>query len=202
MPVRCDFAQEHLDSIGHREACEWCKHPFKDVYRAGLCRHCYKIKSELRALHNKVEHAKRSTIPRRGDLISPMLSLDYMTAIDMAEDAQWEGRKYGSLYNDDVTSLDLEHEFCFISKTFLTRDLYNNSAFLFDRFTASQKRYLLYILSRMSREYLRRKRRFRSIWRVVGKDIKEVLEARSPGTYRVEEEVAILRKGSDVRNRK
>jgi hypothetical protein len=200
MPEERDSAQEALDWIARHEACEWCKHPFKDIYRAGLCRHCYSIKRELRALHHKVEHAKRSTIPRRDGLISPLLSLDYMTAIDMAENAQWEGRKYGSLYNDDITSLDLEHEFCFISKRFLKKDLYNHDAFLFDHFTVSQKRYLLYILSRMSREYLRRKRRMRSANKVIAKEVEEVLKERFLGTYRVEEDLAIIRKASNRRS--
>ncbi|MGD0125283.1 MAG: hypothetical protein ABSF46_07995 [Terriglobia bacterium] len=187
MQVRGDFVQEHLDSISRREACGWCKHPFKDIYRSGLCRHCYKIKTELGALHQEVEHVKRAGKPYRGKvLISPSLKLAYMTALRMAEEAQWEGRKYGSLYNDDITSLDVQRELSFISKRFLKKDLYENCVYLFDCYNLSQKRNLLHILSMMSREYLRRKRRFRCRWEVVDKEIRHVLKGRFRGTYRVE----------------
>jgi hypothetical protein len=125
------------------------------------------------------------------------LILAYMTAVQMAEDAQWEGRMYGSLYSADLTGLDLEWEFSLISKELLKRDLYNGHAFLFDCFAASQKRLLFYLLSRMSREHLRRKRRFSCEWKVTNKEISHVLKRRFPGTYRVEKDPAVVCGGSD-----
>jgi hypothetical protein len=110
----------------------------------------------------------------------------------MAEDAQWEGRKYGSLHDEDVRSLDLEHELSFISKKFVKKDLYKGEAHWFDSLSVSQRRSLLYVLSKMGREYLRRKRRLRCVHRVQDKEIKQVLKGRSRGTYRVEKDQCAL----------
>jgi hypothetical protein len=160
-----------------------------------MCRQCYRIKVELRALHLRLEHAKKFGTPTRGDGLIPIpLKVEYMTAVAMAEDAQREGRRYGSLYRNDITSLDLEHELSFICTRFLKKDLYSNDACFFDCFTIGQKRLLLYFLAKMSREYLRRKRRIRARNKVAAKEVNQVLRKRSPGTYRVEKDPAVMRR--------
>jgi hypothetical protein len=188
-----DPAQEFLDRIVDRKACDWCKHPDKPVHRGGLCSHCYKIKTELRRLHRRVEdRTARGTVHPMFGLGN--LRFEYTVAIDMAEAAQWEGRKYGSPNKGDVTPLDLEHEFEFIGEKFLKKDLYRHSVALFQHFfTPSQRRLLMYILSKMSREYLRRNRRSLA-WLDVqgGRTVEEALKERAFGTYRVEEEPTVV----------
>ena len=114
----------------------------------------------------------------------------------MAEAAQTEGRIYGFLAGD-VTPLDLEHEFCFISEKFLKKDLYRHSVDLFTCFSPVQRRLLKFILSRMSREYLRRNRRRRAWFKVqMGRTVKQALKERFFGTYRVEEDPTIVGRSS------
>lgn len=181
--------QDALNLLARRKVCAWCRHPFASIYRGDLCRHCYSIKMKLRSLHRKVEYAKRFGRPHRGHgLISPVLKLDYMIAIQMAEDAQREGRKYGSLHDAEITSLDLAGELNQIGRWFVKGDLYKDEAFWFNSLDVSQRRSVLFALSKLSRAHLRRRRRFRCAWRVAGKEIRQVLKARCPGTYRVEKD--------------
>lgn len=182
----------YLESIAGKEMCSWCRYPYKPTYSGGLCRHCYEIRAELRQLYRKVEDRKaRGAVHPTFGLGN--LQFDYIAAIDMAEAAHWEGRCYGSLYKHDVTPLDLEHEFGFISEKFLKKDLYRNSVDLFTYFTPPQRRLLIYVLSRMSREYLRRNRRKRA-WHDIqkGRTVKQALAERFFGTYRVEEDPTVI----------
>ena len=188
-------AQKHLEFVADEEPCNWCRYPYKPIYSGGLCRHCYEIKAELKQLHREVEDRKAHGAGH------PMFGLgnlefEYIAAIDMAEAAQTEGRIYGFLAGD-VTPLDLEHEFCFISEKFLKKDLYRHSVDLFTCFSPVQRRLLKFILSRMSREYLRRNRRRRAWFKVqMGRTVKQALKERFFGTYRVEEDPTIVGRSS------
>lgn len=183
-----DCAQDYLDFLAEGKACDWCKHPDMPVYRAGLCRHCYDIKQRLRRLQRVVDGARASDGGRRkGGPITAQLEVDYKTTVEMAELAQCEGRKYGSLYHADVTPLQLEHEFSLLSRALLRKDLYYGDADLFACFTPSQKRQLLYIVSRITRGDSRRKRRRLACAETLSKTIDQVLADRSPDSFRVEE---------------
>ena len=183
-----DCAQDYLDFLAQREACDWCKNPDKPVYKAGLCRHCYGIKGRLRRLQREVDGARaRDRGRRKGGPIPVPLEIAYKTTIEMAELAQCEGRKYGSLYHADVTALQLEHEFSLLSRALLRKDLYYGDADLFACFTPSQKRQLLYIVSRTTRGDSRRKRRRLACAETLSKTIDQVLTDRSPDSFRVEE---------------
>ena len=183
-----DSAQKHLERVAANELCNWCRYPYKPIYRGGLCRHCYGIKAELKRLHKEVvdRRARGDVHPKFG---LGILEFDYVTAINMAEAAQSEGRMYGSLYNRQVTPLDLEHEFSFISERFLKKDLYRNSVDLFSDFTLAQRRLLKYIVSRLAREEFRRNRR--NLAKPQGQTIQQALNERFHGTYRVEEDATI-----------
>ena len=195
IPAIDDRAQEYLEYIAENEMCNWCKYPHKPIYRGGLCRHCYNIKAELKRLHRKMEDGKeRGAVHPTFGLGN--LQFDYTAAIDMAEAAQTEGRTYGSLSKGDAP-LDLEQEFGFISVKFLKKDLYRHSVDLFTYFAPSQRRLLMYVLSRISREYLRRNRRKRAWYDIqVGRTMKQALEERFFGTYRVEEDPSIVGRSS------
>ena len=201
MPPTNDLAQEWLEHIAERDACIWCKNPDKPVYCGGLCRHCYNIRAELKRLRREVQDRRaRGPVSPRFDLAA--LEFDYIAAIDMAESAQCEGREYGPLSKGE-TPLDLEHEFSFISEKFLKKDLYRHSVALATAFSPSQRRLLVYLLSRMSREYLGRKRRSMVWYRILmtGRTIEQALRERFSGTYRVEEDPTIARRGSRAKSR-
>ena len=188
METTSNHAQETLDRMGKSRECSWCKHPRKSVYRAGMCTHCYRIKRNLVRLHREVQRLRKTAAPHpRFGVIPFQLDHEYRIALEMAEAARCEGRKYGSIHRDDITNLKLEHEFSFISKRFLKRDLYRNDAWLFECFSASQKRHLFYITSLMTREFLRNNRRAIAAGQVSGLSIDQVISGRSHGSFRVEE---------------
>jgi hypothetical protein len=81
----------------------------------------------------------------------------------MQKSAKVEGQTYGE-YSADVTGLNLEQQFSYISRMFVHQDLYYGDASLFDwSFTPNQKRLLFYLLSLMSRAHLRRTRWHRAL---------------------------------------
>jgi hypothetical protein len=200
-PAMEDPAQQYLELIAERDTCGWCKHPREPIFRCGLCRHCYGIKSELKRRHRDLE-GRRARGPVHPTFGLKNLEWPYAAAIDMAEAAQWEGREYGSLVRGE-DPLDLEHEFGFICRKLLRKDLYRNSAGLFTHFSPPQRRLLLYLLSWMSRGYLRRKRR-RQAWYNIqkGRTLEQALKERLPGTYRVEDDPAVTRRRSPGKPRR
>ena len=77
------------------------------------------------------------------------------------------------------------------------RGQYRHSVDLFTCFSPVQRRLLKFILSRMSREYLRRNRRRRAWFKVqMGRTVKQALKERFFGTYRVEEDPTIVGRSS------
>jgi len=120
-----------------------------------------------------------------------MSEFELRVAINMAEAAQLEGRMYGALNRDSVSNLDLEHAFGELSGGLLGGlDLYHHSANLFECFTESQNRYLMYLLSRMLREYNRRHHRQRVSYQFESLD--QTFRNRASGTYRVEEDPKVV----------
>jgi hypothetical protein len=86
--------------------------------------------------------------------------------------AKMEGSAYGDLHRKDVTGLDLEHQFCLMSKSLVRKDLYFGDANLFDwSFSPDQKRLIYYLLSKVMRQRQRRARRGRAMGMVVSGDL-------------------------------
>jgi len=165
MTTTQDYPEQFLQSLSNRSTCDWCKHPVKPIYRAGLCRHCYDIRGKINRFRRKVEEYKKrgGGHPLLGP-VPPSLKGEYRAALKMEGSAKVEGRRYGRVYEGDINGLDLEHEFSCLGRLLVRRDLYQGHANLFDwSFTPSQKRLLFYLLSLMSREHLRRTRWRRAV---------------------------------------
>ena len=168
-------AAEWLEWVVERaqKGCAWCKHPTKPVYRKGLCRHCYEIDREIAKLQKKVDavKAKHGGFPLAPRFIS--LEMDYKTALQMKKSAQVEGAQYLRYYSSEVTPLELEMEFRRLSKRFLHTDLFNHDAYLFEKFSPVHRRYVMYVISRLTREHHRRYRRRMAGGVVLREDIEE-----------------------------
>jgi predicted transcriptional regulator len=146
-----------LRSLANRTTCDWCEHPIKPVHRTGLCRHCYGIRANTNRLEKKIEEYRK-----RPDRIPIELSFRYRATLEMETDAKKEG-EYGSVDAHSINGLNLEHRFSYISRMFVHQDLYHGYASVFDCFTPSQKRLVSFLLSLMTRAYLRRTRRHRAL---------------------------------------
>ena len=127
--------------------------------RTGLCRHCNRIRLGLQ----KLEREAQKFIVEYGDL-PPRLDFDLRTQRQMAEDARWEGCRYGSLFDDDFIGTKLEDEFRFLSKQLTGCDLFFGlTSALNYSFSQNQRRFLFYLLSLMSRGIVRKHRRTRGM---------------------------------------
>src|ERR1700730_9616692 len=124
-----DYAEEVLRSLRRQVTCNWCKHPAKPIYRALLCRHCYDIRGRINRLRKKVEGCLQTN---RGNGVGGSVPLDldmeYRAALMMERSARAEGEMYGRLHTNDITGLDLEHEFSRLSGWLVRRDLYHGEA--------------------------------------------------------------------------
>lgn len=162
-----DYPRTFLEQMHRGSCCKWCKHPEKSLYAVGLCSHCYRIRQKVSNLESRVRLCKE-----RKQSISFDLDLRLKTARKMVHLAKMEGSAYGDLHRKDVTGLDLEHQFCLMSKSLVRKDLYFGDANLFDwSFSPDQKRLIYYLLSKVMRQRQRRARRGRAMGMVVSGDL-------------------------------
>ncbi len=154
-PPTKEYAARFLEQMHSDATCDWCKHPEKSLYRAGLCRHCYNISREVSKLESLAQKYKEIKRP-----VSFDLDLRLKAARKMVHLAKMEGSAYGDIHTKHVTGLDIEHLFSRLSKALIKKDLYYGAVNVFDRsFSPDQKRLIYYLLSKLWRERLRRSRR-------------------------------------------
>jgi hypothetical protein len=165
------------DLVTHSSAaCDWCASPFYPVYRAKLCRHCYRIECDRRGLSTKIKQTKATnwrSVPFE-------LRFAYRVAVMMEDMAKGESLLFGE--TDPVHSgMTLEKLMNYISSKLIHRSLYSNYASLFsDLFSPDQRQALIHLLSRTIRDHMRRRRRQMATSRVITKGLASVpLGARS-----------------------
>lgn len=144
-----------MESMGSRVVCRWCKHPKEEVMRKiGLCAHCNRLRREMIRLENIAEQSERE----RGG-ITHDLYFRLKVQRKKIEAAQDEGEKYGYLFADFISGLDLEHELRLVSGRFVNKDFfYSDASWLNLVFSPLQRKHLYYMLSLMNREYMRQNR--------------------------------------------
>ncbi len=161
-----DYPRTFLEQMHSEPSCQWCKHPEQPLFRAGFCRHCYRINREASRLESQIEECKS-----RNQSVSPYLLSRLKTARKMVDLAKMEGSAYGDLHRKNVTGLDLEHQFSMLTKAIFKKDLYYGEANLFDwSFSADQKRLIYFLLAKLMREHSRRTRRGIAIGLVAAAD--------------------------------
>lgn len=159
--MRADYAEEILDRVSKPKStcCAWCKHPDKQVRRAGLCNHCYRLQLEARKCERKLAAFIPRVDPRVSSVDRYMLERALKVANKMIELAKHEGEYYAR-FAEPASGLDVETDLSFISKRWLGKDLFFGWANTFDWcFDQVQKRLLVYIFRKMLIESLRVRRR-------------------------------------------
>ena len=63
------YPASFLESIHTGPSCDWCKHPEQPLYRAGFCRHCYRINREV-AIYGNVSYNFLSSKAQEGPTAS------------------------------------------------------------------------------------------------------------------------------------
>ena len=87
------------------------------------------------------------------------LALDHKAACLMVKSAKTEGQQYLRCYSNQTTALELETEFVRLSTRFLNKNLFNHDAYLFEKLSPVNRRYVMYLVSRLTRDDCRRNRR-------------------------------------------
>jgi hypothetical protein len=186
-------AEEWLESIIARNACNWCRFRDRTVYSDHLCRSCYDIRAELRRLHRQVVAAQNkygeNFESRNNRLLT--LELDYRTVIEMADAAQVMGREYEG-YLQHIEPLDCEWQFRSLSRRFIKRDIFDHYVFLFQKLSPINRRYVIYLIGRLMQTFYSQNRRKLAAFDA-GKSLVEVLASRAQGTYRVEDDAKALK---------
>jgi hypothetical protein len=150
-----DYCADLMANFRSRVTCKWCKHPDEPVKpRAGLCGHCNRIRLALKKIQAKAEAYRE----RYGALNQRLKwALEFQQV--KVRQAKREGLKYGRFFDETFTDTKLENEFRFISGKFTGKDLfYGLTGPLNSGFGLNQRRFIFYLLSLMSRQYLRKRR--------------------------------------------
>ena len=128
--------------------CEWCSSPFRPIYRAGLCSHCYRIRMEKRRL---AEDAGR-VLKRKGGATWNSLDLslrcDCWIAEEMEETARAEGDSLEFSRLAGESGMKLAEIFGYISRQLVGEDLYHDRTNTFESlFSPAQRAALIHLLS-------------------------------------------------------
>lgn len=149
-----DYARDFVADIHSRTACITCKDPGSPIYRAKHCQHCYRLKLNLRKLEKKLDLSENQGTTSFQD------GVEFRLAKAKISDAEREGIRYGDISSRKINGIDLEYEFAFLSKCLLGKNLFHGDANVFDKsLTQSQKQFIFYMLSQISRVYRKRHRR-------------------------------------------
>jgi hypothetical protein len=112
----------------------------------------------LNRLQKRVDAAKHKYGPNWASRLDT-LDLDYKAALLMVKSAKIEGVQYLRYYSDRTTPLELETEFRWLSTRFLHKNVFNHDAYLFEKLSPVNRRFVMYLVSRLTRDDRRRNRR-------------------------------------------
>lgn len=133
--------------------CEWCLSPFHKVYRNGLCRHCHRISTAQQRLRKQIE----MNPARQWNRLPLKLRHEYRVCLEMEKLAKCEGQTFQET-QPFRTSLVLEKLMNEISQQLSHKRPYHQS--IFGRLLMPNQRIaLIYLLSQMVRDNMRRNRR-------------------------------------------
>jgi len=167
MKVELEHYNRFARDLGSQstDVCLWCRSPFHSVYRLGLCRHCYWIRSEQRRLQSKIEEANVSnwkSVPLK-------LRLSYQVAVVMERWEKADALLFGE--NEPVhTGTTLETLLNYIGVHLAHMSSQRSS--IFSRLLSpDQRTALIYLLSEPIRKHKRRHRRQLASKHVIDKDL-------------------------------
>jgi hypothetical protein len=147
--VAKSFVEDFIDGLRQHTTCDWCRHPWEPISRAGLCSHCYNIRRKLLAL-TKLIKDQGSSIERE---------IDYKIALRKSQLARAEGLHYGNLHKRTISALDLEHELTDLAKKLVNKRIfYGDATSIGWALPFDQRMYVFYLLSLVQRQYLRQNR--------------------------------------------
>lgn len=155
VPPEEDYPTQFLKGIYSPPQCDWCKDPYRQIYRLGLCSSCYRIRRTVAKRQAELDECKKK---RRN--IPFEVKFNLVVARRMARSAKADGNMYGNIHRKNIAGLDIERELVSLSNRLLGKEMFWGGANLFNwSFSLSQKRLFFHILSRLQREFLRRHRR-------------------------------------------
>lgn len=146
--------------------CSWCANPFHEIRCSGLCDHCYRITREQNAIKQKIQQRKA-----KGLQVPYELAFSYRVAIEMEKLAKSESEHFDSK-DSFHTGMTIERLMMYVSEEWIRHSYYSNYASIFSQlFSPAQRRALIYLLSRMIREHMRRNRRRKAVQRLADQGI-------------------------------
>lgn len=149
-----DYASQFLQRLYRYPQCEWCKDPGRRIHASGLCCSCYRLERNLAKLQGRLHEYKN-----HNQRTPSQLQLEVRIARRKVRLAKAEGSLYGSINTQEIDGVRIEHELSSLSRGLVKKDLFYGDANLFDwSFSPSQKRLILYLLSGIQREFMRRNR--------------------------------------------
>lgn len=120
---REEQANSFVDSALARGRCEWCRSPWRSLYRVGLCRSCYNSRSELKNIERRITRLKTNSRPVPGLLIFEQRVLKRAVA-----NCKTDGDVLDDTLMPGSSAVDLEHDLDWLSQRICHRKLFHGLA--------------------------------------------------------------------------
>ena len=104
------------------DSCRWCSSPFHEIYRKGLCRHCYEIALEKRRLCKQVQGKWRRDAGMPWKALDLELRVDCYVAGMMEEIARAEGQLLQFNREPAHSAMTIENLLDYISNRLLRKN--------------------------------------------------------------------------------
>lgn len=131
--------------------CNWCLNPFQKTYRSGLCRHCYRIKSDQRRLLREVKSKWKTKPGVSWRTLDLRLRIACHVAGRMEDMARAEGQSISQDRESPHSSMAVEQLLTYISRQLLPRKehnlYYNCATTISGMFSPVQREALIHLLS-------------------------------------------------------
>ncbi len=139
------------------DRCSWCSSPFHEIYRKGLCRHCYKIELDKCRLRKEVKNQWQKNTGTAWRKLDLPLRVDCYVATEMEEIERSAGELQELNREPAHSAMTIEELLEYISRRLLHKNLYNNCATtLSSLFSSDQRKALIHLLSEVVDEHQRR----------------------------------------------
>jgi hypothetical protein len=146
--------------------CSWCCSPFHKLQSKGFCGHCYRINRESKRLNEQIKDLKAQNKHIPWDL-----HYEYQVSLKMEELAKQENWSFESA-DSFHTGMRIERLLDYVSEHWVNHSFYSQYASIFSNiFSSAQRRAVIYLLSKMVREHMRKNRRSTAVSRLADEEI-------------------------------
>jgi len=113
------LATRFVDSTLARDRCEWCRSPWRNLYRGRLCRSCYDKRTRLKQAERFI-----SKLGSDGEPIPQLAHLEVRALRHAIANCKRSGKVLDGVLAPGSSALDLEHDLDWLSRRICHKKLF------------------------------------------------------------------------------